>query len=378
MQKFCIISNDLHTVRNFRGELLAQLHQQGYDIHILAPNFVDCPKDMAYFEQQGYQLHAFPLQKMGTNPIADFKTLHAIYKILKQVQPNKVLSYTIKPVIYGTLAAYYAGVKQRFILLSGLGFAFQPEAKTGKFKYIQHVFNQIFKQAVSKASKVIFQNKDDLALIESQGYLKNIPTAVVNGSGVDTEKFNVCPLIMDENQQPAPIFLMVARLLKDKGVCEYINAAKAIKALYPEAQFHLVGWIDANPAAISQIDLDTWVKENIVQFWGRLEDVRPTIAQSNIFVLPSYREGIPRSVLEAMSMGRAIITTDAPGCRETVEEGINGYKVQVACADSLIYAMEKFIQTPKNIAKMAVESRQIILKKYDVRHVNEQMIKEMS
>lgn len=377
MPKFCIISNDLHTVRNFRGELLKEIAQQGYDIHILVPNALAYPEDISFFQQLNFEIHHFTMQKMGTNPIEDVKTGYSIYQILKQLRPEKVLSYTIKPVIYGTIAAYYAGVKERYVLLSGLGFAFQNNQIQGKFKYIKKVFDALFHFAMNKTHKVIFQNPDDLALIDSLGHLKQTQTALVNGSGVDIEHFDVQPLILNKQQECQPIFLMVARLLKDKGIYEYIHAAQAIKQHYPQAQFHLVGWIDENPAAITQHELDEWVNAKIITFWGKLADVRSVIQQTNIFVLPSYREGIPRSVLEAMSMGRAIITTDAPGCKETVAHGINGLKVPVACTQSLQNAMQQMILNPQNITTMGQRSRQLVLEKYDVKKVNAQMRQEI-
>lgn len=373
--KFCIISNDLHTVRNFRGDLLNSIAAQGYEIHVLAPNIESYPEDQQHFQRLGFSLHAFSMQKMGTNPIADSKTICEIYKILRKVRPQKVLSYTIKPVMYGTIAAYFAQIPERYILLSGLGFAFQQNNVEGTFKYVKKIFDQVFHFSLSKATRVIFQNPDDLALIQQLGHLENIPTTVVNGSGVDVEKFSLKPLIYAENGQVKPIFLMVARLLRDKGIVEYIEAARQIKQQYPQAQFHLVGWIDENPKAITQQELDSWIKDGLIHYWGKLTDVRVAIEQANVFALPSYREGIPRSVLEAMSMGRTIITTDAPGCKETVVNGKNGFKVPIQNAQALANAMQQLIEHPKQIEAMAVQSRVLVLEKYDVKKVNQEMLK---
>ena len=378
MKRFCIISNDLHTVYNFRGELLLDIAHQGYEVHILAPNIAMCPKDTLFFEDHGFKLHHFSMQKMGTNPFVDLKTLWTIYKTLKKIKPQKILSYTIKPVIYGTLAGATAKVPERYVLLSGLGFAFQNEQAQGKFKYIKKLFDQLFHTAIKKSHKVIFQNADDLKLIQQLGHLETIPTAVVNGSGVDIQKFQKKPLVLDATQQPQPIFIMVARLLKDKGIHEYIEAAKEVKQQYPQAKFHLVGWIDENPAAIKKEDLNQWIDERLIDFWGKLEDVRPILEQANIFVLPSYREGIPRSVLEAMAMGRAVITTDAPGCKETVHEGENGFKVPIQNSQKLAEAMVKLIEEPTLIQTMGEKSHHIILEKYDVKKVNQTMLRELN
>ena len=172
-------------------------------------------------------------------------------------------------------------------------------------------------------------------------------------------------------------FLLIARLLGDKGVREYAEAARIIKQDYPEAEFHLVGWIDDNPSAIEQDELDCWIADQRLQFWGKLSDVRPAIAASSVYVLPSYREGTPRTVLEAMAMGRAVITTDAPGCRETVNHGVNGYLVAVKSVDELVQAMRYFIEDPKLIDYMGQRSREIALNKYDVHQVNRHMLTEM-
>lgn len=200
---------------------------------------------------------------------------------------------------------------------------------------------------------------------------------VVNGSGVNVADFNVLPLPVTVDQKVKISFLLIARLLVDKGIREYAEAAKIIKHKYPYVEFNLVGWIDENPSAIDQQELDQWVASNTLNYWGKLSDVRPAIAESSVYVLPSYREGTPRTVLEAMAMGRAIITTDAPGCRETVINGDNGFLVEVKSVESLVKAMEKLILQPELITQMGIRSREIALHKYDVHQVNAHMMQEM-
>ena len=204
-----------------------------------------------------------------------------------------------------------------------------------------------------------------------------MPTVVVNGSGVNVTDFNVLPFPLNAQNSPKLSFLLIARLLGDKGVREYAEAAKLIKKQYPEVEFHLVGWIDENPAAIQQSELDMWIADLRLKYWGKLSDVRPAIAASSVYVLPSYREGTPRTVLEAMAMGRAIITTDAPGCRETVAQGENGFLVEVKSVTSLVNAMQEFIHKPELIEQMGQRSREIALHKYDVHQVNRHMMQEM-
>ena len=177
--------------------------------------------------------------------------------------------------------------------------------------------------------------------------------------------------------ESAPRFLLIGRLLGDKGIREYVQAAEQVKLQYPETQFDLVGWIDANPNTITQPELDSWTAAGTVNFLGRLNDVRPAIGDCSVYVLPSYREGTPRTVLEAMAMGRAVITTDAPGCRETVVDGDNGFLVPIKDADALAQAMLRFIEQPELFAQMGLRSRAIAEEKYDVHKVNAQMLKGM-
>ncbi|WP_201610411.1 glycosyltransferase family 4 protein [Psychrobacter submarinus] len=376
--KFLICANYLPHVLNFRGKLLEAIANLGYEVHIVAPDLKSHSKDYNTLLGLGYVLHEVPIQRTGTNPISDAKTLIAIYRLLRTIQPDYMLSYTIKPIIYGTLAAWMAKVPKRFILLSGLGYTFQDVEETDQRSGFQRVVHGLYRQALSKASRVFFQNPDDKRLFETLDILsKDTPAVVVNGSGVDVADFSVLPFPLDDAGEIKPSFLLIARLLKDKGIEEYVEAAKIIKAQYPAVEFHLVGYLDENPAAIEQAQLDEWITSGIVNYWGKLDDVRPAIAASSIFVLPSYREGTPRSVLEAMAMGRPIVTTDAPGCRETVIEGVNGYLVPVKSITELADAMEKLIVNLDLITTMGQASRALIEDKFDVRKVNQVMVGEM-
>lgn len=375
--KFLMICSYLPSALNFRGKLLEAIHAQGYEIHVFAPDLTDFPDELKQLQQLGYQVHGIPMQRAGTNPLADLKLLQTLYQMIRQIQPDMVLSYTIKPVIYGTLAAWLARVPQRFALITGLGYAFQ-NIESGKRSFFQKLVHGLYAQALKHAHKVFFQNPDDLKLFQQMHLLdSNKPTVVVNGSGVNVQDFELMPLPLNEDGQVKASFLLIARLLGDKGVREYAEAARIIKAQYPETEFHLVGWIDDNPSAISQAELDTWVQEKTVKYWGKLSDVRPAIAASSVYVLPSYREGTPRTVLEAMAMGRAVITTDAPGCRETVSNGVNGYLVGVKSVDDLVQSMQYFIEDPQLITYMGQRSREMALNKYDVHQVNRHMLTEM-
>ncbi len=376
--KFLMISSFLPSVLNFRGKLLEAIYQQGFEIHIIAPDLAYFPTEHEKLLDLGYCIHEVPMQRTGTNPIADLKTLRSIYALITKIKPDYVLSYTIKPVIYGTLAAWLAKVPYRYALITGLGYAFQNVETDSKRSIFQKLIHGLYQQALSRSHKAFFQNPDDLKLFQDLNLLKSqIPSVVVNGSGVNVTDFNILPLPTNEQQQAKISFLLIARLLIDKGVREYAQAAEIIKQKHPNVEFNLVGWIDENPSAITQQELDQWVTKKTVKYWGKLTDVRPAIAESSVYVLPSYREGTPRTVLEAMAMGRAIITTDAPGCRETVVDGDNGFLVEVKSVESLVEAMQKFIHQPELIEKMGNRSREIALHKYDVHQVNTHMMQEM-
>jgi len=376
--KFLIIASYPASILKFRGALIQALQDKGFDIHIAAPEFNDYPEERDNLIALGYIVHDIPMQRTGTNPAIDAKTLLALYHLMRKIKPDYMMAYTIKPVIYGSLAAKLARIPQRFALITGLGYAFQGADEQGyKKSNLQKIMHKLYSVALASTHKVFFQNPDDEALFKSMGILTpNASTTVVNGSGVNVSEYNVVPFPIINNK-PAPRFLLIARLLGDKGVKEYSQAARLIKSKHPQAQFDLVGWIDDNPDAIKQQDLDSWINEGLFNFWGKLDDVQPAIAASSIYVLPSYREGTPRTVLEAMAMGRPIITTDAPGCRETVIDGQNGYLVPVKSVDELATAMERFIINPELIEKMGMASRALAEKKFDVHSVNKSMLKAM-
>lgn len=375
---FLIIASYPGSILKFRGALIEAIREKGFEIHIAAPEFDDYPEDVTALKNLGYTLHNIPLQRTGTNPLNDAAALSALYLIMKKVKPSHVIGYTIKPVIYGTLAAWIAKIPNRYALITGLGYAFQQVEETGNRSKLQKLIHRLYKQALSKTSKVLFQNPDDLKLFKQLKLISsNTPTVVVNGSGVDVSEYDVVPLPITDDNTTELRFLLIARLLGDKGVREYTQAARLIKIKYPQAQFDLVGWIDDNPDSIEQKELEQWIDEGFINFWGKLADVKPAIAASSIYVLPSYREGTPRTVLEAMAMGRPIITTDAPGCRETVTNEVNGFLVPVKSVDRLVEAMEKFILDPSLIEMMGKASRQIAENKFDVHAVNNFMLEEI-
>lgn len=366
--KFLLIAGLAESLLNFRGPLIEALQARGLEVHVAAPELSANQAMRQVLEAKGLTVHSIPLARTGTKPLADMRSFWALWRLMRRVQPNYVLGYTVKPVVYGMLAARLAGVPRRFALITGLGYAFQGER--GR---LQALVRGLYRLALARVNKVFFQNPDDEALFRRIGILgKGTPSCIVNGSGVNLEHFPLVPL-----PDGPPRFLLIARLLGDKGVREYAKAAEQVRAQHPEVHFALVGWIDSNPDAIAQNELDAWIQQGDIEFLGILADVRPAIATSTVYVLPSYREGTPRTVLEAMAMGRAIITTDAPGCRETVQDSHNGFLVPVKSVHALVEAMLRFVNLPGLSTQMGLRSREMAKLKFDVHTVNAVMLREM-
>ena len=370
--KFLLVAGFADSLINFRGALIDELISRGVEVHVVAPGLSVDSEIRANLEAKGLYVYDISLARTGLNPLTDVSTFFSLLRIMRAIGPDFVLGYTVKPVIYGSLAAFFAGVPRRFALITGLGYSFQAQNKFSLRGGLLLLVRWLYSISLRRVHKVFFQNPDDLYLFRSAGIISSgTSVCVVNGSGVDVDKFALTPL------PSSPRFLMIARLLGGKGVREYVGAARLVRKRYPEVKFSLVGWIDGNPDAIRQQELDAWVADGSVEYLGKLTDVRQAIKDCSVYVLPSYREGTPRTVLEAMAMGRAVITTDAPGCRETVKDGQNGFLVPVKATEELAYAMFRFIEAPKLIYQMGRCAREVALAKYDVNKVNAVMLTEM-
>ena len=369
-KRVIVVGSYADSLITFRGPLLQRLVSQGHEVIACAPS---APDDIIEaLDAMGVTYRDVPFDRAGMRPDRDFRVLRVLIALFRELKPDVVLSYTIKPVIYGMLAAGLAGVPGRFAMITGLGYTFI--GSTMKARLVGLVTRQLYRLSLRRAKRVFFQNPDDRALFEHYGLTRGPDqAAIINGSGVDLNVFRPAPIPDD-----GPSFLLIARLLTDKGIREYVDAARMIRAKHPASAFHLVGWLDeGNPAGITKAELEGWVDEGVVHYHGQLQDVRPVIAASSVYVLPSYREGTPRTVLEAMAMGRPIVTTDAPGCRETVEHGENGFLVPVRDADALVEAMVRFVEEPSLIQAMGRRSRQIAEQKYDVYEVNNVILRTM-
>jgi glycosyltransferase involved in cell wall biosynthesis len=355
-----LIANTAKTMIDFRWLFLQELLKVGYRVVLFVPY------DNAAFaklRELNIELVSLAINRKGINPIAEIGCLWKIYQIIKSYNPDLCMFYTIKPNIYGSIASCFARVKH-CSMITGLGYVFT--GNTLKQKILRVIVQNIYKFALKKNSKIFFLNGDDLNYFLTNKIITKEKACLINGEGVDVKYFTY---FMPDIAQPIK-FLFLARLLKDKGIYEFINAARIIKDKYPNIKFDVAGSIDDNPSSIKQEELDAWIKEKIINYLGYLTDVREVIKDSSVFVLPSYREGLPISILEAMATGRAIITTDAPGCRETVIDEVNGYLVPIKSVEGLVAAMEKFILYPDLITKMGKESRLIVEDKFDARKVN--------
>lgn len=364
MTHILVLGSYAPSLQNFRGPMIEALVAAGWRVTACAPGAAEGDIGEA-LRRMGAHPVSISLARTGMNPLADLSYLKELVGLFAGLKPDVVLAYTAKPVIWGTLAAKAAGVPRAVAMITGLGYAFTPPSKRNLRHLVAAISaHMLYRLALRRADYALFQNVDDLQSFMRKGFTPGPDkVSLIAGSGVDLERFTSAP------PPPRTSFLMLARLLGGKGVREYATAARRLKARYPAIPFRLGGGLDAGPDAISPDELRTW-REGGIEYLGDLEDVRPALRDAAVYVLPSYREGMPRSVLEALAIGRAVITTDTPGCRETVVEGVNGFLVPPRDARALETAMERFILQPTLIAAMSAQSLKLAGSKFDVGLVN--------
>lgn len=360
-KKVCIVASFALSIINFRKELIMEMSKT-CDVYVCVPiNTRDLKEQI---ERLGVVLFDIQMSSENMNPVTNIQYMLTLFKFFRKIKPDVVLSYTIKPVIWASFAAKLARVNYIASMVTGLGYSF-ADIQSFKRKSLNKIVCMLYKGALFFNQIVLFQNADDQSLFQQKNILGTTPSIVIDGSGVNLDYYYHCSHFPEK-----VTFLMMARLLKDKGIYEYVAAAKQIKSIYNNVDFHLVGWIDNNPASVTSAQLDIWCDEGVIKFLGRFDDVRSCLEACSVFVLPSYREGTPRSVLEAMSMGRAVITTDAPGCKETVVSGHNGFLVPVKNVEKLVDSMKQFIENAYFITNFGKNSREIAESRYDVHKVN--------
>ena len=368
-----IIGNQAGSLINFRESIIREMVMRDIRVLALAPDYDEANRDKV--RAMGAQPIDFSLSRNGMNPLRDLADMMRLALLLRRLDPEISIAYFTKPVIYGTFAAWMGRIPKRFAMIEGLGYAFSEEdyAKSLKLKIVRWIIIQLYTLALRRAVKVFFLNKDDVSEFVNLKIISPDKVVQLRGIGVDLDKWAPVPSVM----KPVT-FLLAARLLKEKGIIEYAKAAQVIKEKYPGTRFILLGSLDSNPGSLSRHEVEQLSIDGGIEWPGYVSDIRSWIARASVFVLPSYyREGLPRSIQEAMAMGRPIITTNAPGCRETVIEGKNGFLIPLHNIDALIAAMQQFILQPELIKRMGQSSRRIAEERFDEKRINQIIMKEM-
>lgn len=365
--RIMVLSSYAPTLFFFREDMMAAMIKNGHEVCAVAPESKE--EWGSRFEKRNIKYVSIRVDRTGTNPIKDIMAFLSILKAIIKEKPDKIFAYQAKTIIYGSIAAKIARITEVYALMGGLGSVLRSENKKS---LARNILKLEYKVAFKCCKGVFFQNKDDYKEMANLDIIKPDKVIMINGSGVNLLKFT------PKTIPTKPVFLFVGRIIKDKGVLEYIQAAKIVKEKYPNARIQIVGYFDTNPTAIKPEEIKRYVDSGIIEYLGSTDEVRPFLERCSVFVLPSYHEGTPKSVLEAMATGRPIITTDAPGCKETVIDGVNGCVIPVKNVSALAEKMIWMIEHPEEVSRMGQESLRICQEKYDVNKVNEIILKAMS
>jgi glycosyltransferase involved in cell wall biosynthesis len=352
--KIAIVANTTWNIYNFRLGLMRELSAQGFRVVVIAPidEYIHYLNDTHFIKHIALK----KLNPQSKNPLKDLLLCKELYQIYKKEQPDLILHYTIKPNIWGNLAAKWANIPT-ISTLTGLGYTFLH----GNFT--KHIIRRLYKVALGQSKKLIFHNSDDQHLFKKYNLVGEGQGAVIPGSGVNTDFFS--PIVKPSSKKF--IFLFVGRLLYDKGIAEFVDAARQIRRVTNNTEYWVVGQLNAkNPTAVSEHQLQDWLENKDIRYFGTSNDIRKYLKDADVFVLPSYREGMPRAVLEAMASAKPIITTDTAGCRDTVKEEENGFLVPVKDSISLAKAMLKMYHLNREeLVKMGEKSREMTLEFFD-------------
>lgn len=356
----------------FRADLIRTLLKKGHQVYAFTSEYT--AEDLKKIEKLGATPITYTLNRGGLNPLADTIATYQLSKKIKAINPDLVFSYFSKPVIFGTLAAKLAKAPRVVGMLEGLGYTFteQPKGLGKKTQLIKKIQVFLYKIALPQLDQLIFLNPDDPKDLLEKYAINVKKVEVLGGIGLNLQDYPYQPL---SNIHLPLKFLFIGRLLKEKGIHEFVQAAKLVKKIYPDTEFTVLGAIDHhNLGALQQTELDSLISSNIIQYPGHVSNIKDWIADSHVFVLPSYREGVPRSTQEAMATGRAIITTDVPGCRETVINTKNGFIVPKWNPEALAEKMIYFIENPEKTQVMGAESYKIAVEKFDAEKVNQRLV----
>jgi len=369
-KKIIIIGGTAKSLINFRGELVTGFVESGVDVLAMTG---DANEEVErVIREEGASYKPFSLRRNGLNPLADLRTVTSLFSALRRESDDTyVLAYTIKPVIWGGVVTRLLGLERFTALITGLGFAFQGGSV--KRNILLSLVKTLYRIALKGSNAVIFQNPDNLETFVSLNIVARDKCYLVNGSGVNLESFEY----KEQKKSKKTVFLLIARLLGEKGIREYMHAAEIVREQFPESEFVLLGPEDTSPDRIPLEEVMACHNRGAIVYKGAADDVRPYIEGANIFVLPSYHEGLPRTVIEAMAVGRPVLTTDVPGCRETVMDGVNGFLVPSANVAALVERMVWFIENQLRWQDMGRASRQIAEERFDVHCVNSEIMKIM-
>lgn len=376
MKKIVLIGTIASSFYRFRKDLILSLLAKGHIVYAFISEYKH-EDDLKKVKNLGAIPIVYNLNRGGLNPIADIKQTYTLAKQIKEINPDLVFSYFAKPVIFGTLAAKIAKVPKIIGMLEGLGYTFtdQPEGLSKKTQFIKKIQVFLYKISLPFLDKVIFLNPDDPRDLLEKYKIKVRESEILGGIGLNLTDYPY-QCLNHKKINKKVTFLFIGRLLKEKGIHDFVAAAKIVKDIYPLTTFTVLGSIDtANMGALMQSELDDLINTEVINYPGYVLNVNDWIVNSDVFVLPSYREGVPRSTQEAMAIGRAIITTDVPGCRETVVDGINGFLVPKWNPNALAEKMIYLIEHPEQICIMGNESHKIAVEKFNAEKVNQRLMK---
>jgi glycosyltransferase involved in cell wall biosynthesis len=354
------VDNDVNSFYSYRIEMARAARDTGFDVHVAAPQ----GKAVEILLKEGFTYHPIAMTRSGLKPWKEVRTIVALFKLYRKVRPDLVHHLRLKPVLYGGLAAYGARVPAIVGLLTGLGYVFTAE--TGKAALMRKMVTASCKLAFRRGNqRIIFQNPDDRFIFVENQILPAHKTVLIKGSGVDVKTYVPTP-----EPEGVPVVLLAARMLGDKGVVEFVEAAQSLRKAGVKARFVLVGETDpGNPTAIRIEQLRQWADNGDVEWWGQRNNMHDVLGQSHIVCLPSLREGVPKVLIEAAACGRAIVTTDAPGCREIVRNGENGLLVPVRNSQALAQALRLLIENAALRATMGAKGRDIVVEEFSVERV---------
>ena len=364
--KIALIGTTAESLIQFRKELINLLHKNGHVVYAFAIDYDDVTKEKV--KSFGAIPVHYCFSRTGLNPFSDVINTYKLYKILKSLKLDLAFSYFSKPAIFGTLAAKFARIQKRYAMLEGLGFFFtnsggQVSLRT---KLLKKILVSLYKVSFRHFESLILLNADDKRdlLVNEKIQVKKVH--ILGGIGLNMSDYPYCPPPVE------PVsFIFVARFLQEKGVYEFIEAAKIVKNKFPETHFCMLGHLDLhNPGSLTIERLNDLKCNNIIELPGHVDNVQEWLAKASVFVLPSWREGFPRSTQEAMAMGRAVITSDVPGCRDTVVDGVNGFLIKPKSAEELADKMIYFLNEPDEIKKMGEASYNIAKMNFDSSIVN--------